>query len=132
MSLARVFYNDKVYIAVPKKDETKLDAILNEHNITNLFTKEDYRQKNYSLSQDKVSFVDYVIYQSNSIEWNQEYKDVRDIVSFITEHPYEQGGRTMFVINDCNEVDFNVGCYWDIFVVGEEIIVQTVKENWTE
>ena len=131
MSLARVFYNDKVYIAVPKKDETKLDAILNEHNITNLFTKEDYRQKKYSLSQDKVSFVDYIIYQSNSIEWDQKFKDIQDIVSFISEHPYEQGGRTMFIISD-NEVDFSIGCYWDVFVVGEEIIVQTVKENWTE
>ena len=124
--------NDKVYIAIPKKDETKLDAILNKHNVTNLFTKKDYRQKNYSLSQGKVTFVDYIIYQSDSIEWDDEYKDIQDIISFVDEHPYQHGGRTMFVINESNEVDFNIGCYWDVFTVGEEIIVQRVKEIWTK
>jgi len=124
--------NNKVYIAIPKNDEANLDVIMTEHNITNLFTKEDYRQKNYSLSQDEVTFVDYIIYQSDSINWDDRYKDIQDIISFVDEYPYQQGGRTMFVINESNEVDFNVGCYWDVFIVGEEIIVQTVKENWTK
>ncbi len=124
--------NDKVYIAVPKKDEAKLDAIMINHNVANLFSKEDYKQKNYSLSQDKVTFVDYIIYQSDSIKWDDDYKDIQDIISFVDEHPYQQGGRTMFVINESDDVDFNIGCYWDVFTVGEEIIVQTVKENWTK
>lgn len=110
-------YRSEVYIAVPKKDEAELDAIMNEHKLLEgdspAFTKEDYTQK-----WDR--YLDYVIYRGYHLKWYEGYKDVKAVNSFIMDKPYDScedalQGRMMVCIGEDNDIHSEVGDYYEVF-----------------
>jgi len=120
-------YRSEVHIAVPKKDEAELDAIMNEHELLEgdfpAFTKEDYTQKwnryndNDEIIEDKL---EYVIYRGHHLKWYEEYKDVDAVNSFIMDKSYDccedaLQGRMMVCIGEDNSIHSKIGDYFDVF-----------------
>jgi len=127
-------YYSEVYIAVPKKDEAKLDAIMNKHDLLesedsygdNKFHKRNHNQTWYSHDEQNKKVkrsIDLVIYEASCLKWYAEYKDVQEIDNFIQEKQhidfldYESFGRTMVCVGEDNEVHSHIGDYWDVFKV---------------
>ena len=128
-------YRSEVHIAVPKKDEKKLDAIMNKHKLLKgdepPFTKENYTQKwdKYNDNNELVEeSTDYVIYHGVYLKWYDGYKDVDEITSFIEKKPYdcceEESGRTMVCIGEDNAVHSDVGDYDEVFNVYMNVELQ--------
>ena len=109
-------YRSEVHIAVPKKDEKELDAIMNEHDLLEgdypSFTKDVYIQK-WSRYNDNDELIDesteYIIYQGNYLKWYEGYKDVDAVNSFIMDGEscddnFEEAGRVMVCIGEDNAI----------------------------
>jgi hypothetical protein len=130
-------YRSEVHIAVPKRDEKKLDAIMNEHDLLEgdypAFTKEDYKQKyvRYNNNNDLVDETeDYVIYRGCHLKWYEGYKDVDAVNSFIEDKPYDccnyedPFGRMMVCIGEDNAIHSEIGDYHEVFNIN--MIVELV------
>mgnify|MGYP003681120077 CR=1 FL=1 len=122
-------YRSEVHIAVPKKDEKKLDAIMNKHNLLKgdypPFTKDVYIQKwrrrnnNNKIIEEST---EYIIYQGSDLKWYEEYKDVNAVNSFIMDGEscddnFEEGGRVMVCIGEDNAIHSDIGDYYYVFTV---------------
>ena len=132
-------YRSEVHIAVPKKDEKELDAIMNEHKLLEgdfpAFTKEDYTQKwvRYNDNDDLVDeFTEYVIYHGNHLKWWEGFKDVDAVNSFIEDMAYDccaddefnVFGRTMVCIGEDNAIHGVIGDYYEIFNINMVVELQ--------
>jgi len=132
-------YRSEVHIAVPKRDEKELDAIMNEHKLLEgdypSFTKEDYTQKwvRYNDNDEMIEeTTDYVIYHGNHLKWYEGYKDVDAVNSFIMDKIYdycdefinELGGRTMVCIGEDNAIHSDIGDYYEIFNINMVVELQ--------
>ena len=132
-------YRSEVHIAVPKRDEKKLDAIMNKHNLLEgdypPFTKDAYTQKwsNYNENDDLVEEAsEYIIYQGNHLKWYEGYKDVDEINSFIDDMAYDccaddefnVFGRMMVCIGEDNAIHGEIGDYFDIFNINMVVELQ--------
>jgi hypothetical protein len=130
-------YRSEVHIAVPKRDEKKLDAIMNEHKLLEgdfpAFTKEDYKQKyvRYNDNNDLIDErADYVIYHGNHLKWYEGYKDVDAVNSFIWDNPYDccndedPFGRMMVCIGEDNAIHSDVGDYYEVFNINMVVELQ--------
>jgi hypothetical protein len=116
-------YRSEVHIAVPKRDEAELDAIMNrldllesEHECgDNRFYKMNYTQRWQEISNgvttDKSR--DVIIYQALSLKWYEQYKDVQEINSFIKMG--EEDGRCIVCVGEDNAVHSDIGDYGDVF-----------------
>tara|TARA_R110000803_G_scaffold175653_1_gene238173 strand:- start:119 stop:529 length:411 start_codon:yes stop_codon:yes gene_type:complete len=133
-------YYSEVYIAVPKKDEAELDAIMNKHDLLesedeygdNRFEKSNHNQTWYSHDEQNKKVkrsIDLVIYEASCLKWYAEYDDVKEIDSFIQKKQhfdfldYKSGGRTMVCVGEDNEVHSQIGDYWDVFNVYTKVEV---------
>tara|TARA_B100001059_G_scaffold220632_1_gene242823 strand:- start:509 stop:886 length:378 start_codon:yes stop_codon:yes gene_type:complete len=123
-------YISEVHIAVPKKDETELDAIMNEHKLLEgnypAFIKEDYPVFTNDPIDERL---DYVIYRGISLKWYEEYKDVKAVNSFIMDKPYDScedalQGRMMVCIGEDNAVHSEVGDYYEVFNINVVVELQ--------
>jgi len=131
-------YRSEVHIAVPKKDEKELDAIMNEHKLLEgdfpAFTKEDYTQKwvRYNDNDEMIEeTTDYVIYHGNHLKWYEGFKDVDAVNSFIMDKIYDccddndgEGGRTMVCIGEDNAIHSDIGDYYEIFNINMIVELQ--------
>ena len=131
-------YRSEVHIAVPKKDEKELDAIMNEHDLLKgdfpAFTKEDYTQKwvRYNDNNDLVDeSTEYAIYHGNHLKWYEGYKDVDAVNSFIMDKIYDccddyggEGGRMMVCIGEDNAIHSDIGDYYDVFNINMVVELQ--------
>ena len=130
-------YRSEVYIAVPKKDEAELDAIMNvEHKLLEepypCFIKEYYTQK-WSKYNDKNEVVEetteYAIYIGSHLKWYEGYKDVQAVNSFISDKPYDccedaGEGRMMVCVGEDNTIHGNVGDYYEVFNINMVVELQ--------
>jgi len=130
-------YRSEVHIAVPKKDEKELDAIMNEHKLLEgdfpAFTKEDYTQRwnRYNDNDDLVDeSTEYAIYHGNHLKWYEGFKDVDAVNSFIWDNPYDscenygEGARTMVCIGEDNAIHSDIGDYYDVFNINMVVELQ--------
>ena len=130
-------YRSDVHIAVPKRDEKKLDAIMNEHKLLEgdfpAFTKEDYTQRwnRYNDNDEMIEeTTDYVIYHGNHLKWYEGYKDVDAVNSFVWDNPYdscenyEDGGRMMVCIGEDNAIHSAIGDYYEVFNINMIVELQ--------
>ena len=132
-------YRSEVHIAVPKRDEKELDAIMNEHKLLEgdypPFTKEDYTQKwvRYNDNDDLVDeSTEYAIYHGNHLKWYEGYKDVDAVNSFIEDMAYDccaddefnVFGRTMVCIGEDNAIHGEIGDYYEIFNINMVVELQ--------
>tara|TARA_X000001382_G_scaffold99104_1_gene73564 strand:+ start:641 stop:1048 length:408 start_codon:yes stop_codon:yes gene_type:complete len=133
-------YRSEVHIAVPKRDEKKLDAIMNKHNFLQkneygdtIFTKEDYKQKYVKYNDDNDLIderADYVIYRAYHLKWYEGYKEVDAVESFIRSKPYDccndedPFGRVMVCIGEDNAIHSDIGDYHDVFNINMIVELQ--------
>jgi len=116
-------YYSEVYIAVPKKDEAELDAIMNKHDLLesdseygdNRFEKSKHTQRwkehSHGVTTDKSK--DIILYQAGCLKWYEEYKDVQEINSFI--EMGEEDGRCIVCVGEDNVVHSDIGVYENVF-----------------
>ena len=114
-------YTSEVHIAVPKKDEEKMDILLTRHNLmddddnTYKFKKTHHTQRwkehSHGVTSDKSK--DIILYQALSLKWYEEYKDVQEINSFI--EMGEEDGRCIVCVGEDNVVHSDIGDYGDVF-----------------
>jgi len=114
-------YTSEVHIAVPKKDEEKMDTLLNRHNLiaedeySYMFRKKHHTQRwkehNNGITIDKSK--DIILYQASSLKWYEEHQDVKDINAFI--EMGEEDGRCIVCVGEDNVVHSDIGDYWDVF-----------------
>ena len=132
-------YRSEVHIAVPKRDEKKLDAIMNKHDLLKgdypAFAKDTYTQKwsKYNENDELVEEAsEYIIYQGNHLKWYEGYKDVDEINSFIDDMAYDccaddefnVFGRMMVCIGEDNAIHGEVGDYFDVFNINMVVELQ--------
>ena len=108
-------YISEVHIAVPKKDEAELDAIMNEHDL--LESEDEYGDNRFEKSNHR----EFVIYEASRLKWYEEFKDVQEINSFI--EMGEEDGRIMVCVGEQGEVHSHIGDYWDVFNVYTKVEV---------
>ena len=114
-------YTSEVHIAVPKKDEEKMDILLTRHNLmhdddnTYKFKKTHHTQrwKEYSNGVTTNKSKDIILYQALSLKWYEEFKDVQEINSFI-KMGYEDD-RCIVCVGEDDVVHSDIGDYWDVF-----------------
>ena len=116
-------YTSEVHIAVPKKDERRMDKVLNRHNLiaededSYKFKKTHHTQRwkehTHGSTIDKSK--DIILYQASSLKWYEEYKDVQDVNSFI--EMGEEDGRCIVCVGEDNDVHSDIGDYYDVFNV---------------
>jgi len=114
-------YTSEVHIAVPKKDEKKMDTLLTRHNLmadddnTYRFQKTHHTQrwKEYSNGVTTDKSKDIILYQALSLKWYEEYKDVKEINSFIKMG--EEDDRCIVCVGEDDVVHSDIGDYWDVF-----------------
>ena len=114
-------YTSEVHIAVPKKDEEKMDILLTRHNLmddddnTYKFKKTHHTQrwKEYSHGVTSDKSKDIILYQALSLKWYEEYKDVQEINSFIKMG--EEDDRCIVCVGEDDVVHSDIGDYWDVF-----------------
>jgi len=102
-------YRSEVYIAVPKKDEAQLDAIMRKHEL---------------LEDDHPSFIkknnkEQVVYHGDYLKWYESFEGVDAVNSFIQSKPYnssDNSGRTIVCVGEDNEV-WGIGDYHEVFNV---------------
>ena len=116
-------YISEVHIAVPKKDEAELDAIMNRLDLLesenecgdNRFYKRNYTQRWKEISNgvttDKSK--DIILYQAGCLKWYEEYKAVREISRLIEK--YEPSGACIVCVGEDNAVHSAIGCFYDVF-----------------
>lgn len=112
-------YRSEVYIAVPKKDEAELDAIMNEHRL-----KDDFSKKEHTHCD-----VEYIVYKGCDLKWYPNYDDVSAVDSFIMDKPYnriedDEDGRMMVCVREDNEIHSQVGDYYEIFNIYTAVELQ--------
>jgi len=112
-------YRSEVYIAVPKKDEAELDAIMNEHSLKDAFSKKEHTHCD----------VEYIVYEGCHLKWYPNYDDVSAVDSFIIDKPYDcvednGDGRMMVCVGEDNEIHSHVGDYYEIFNVYTTVELQ--------
>ena len=114
-------YYSEVYIAVPKKDEAELDAIMNEHDL--LESEDEYGDNRFEKSNHR----EFVIYEASRLKWYEEFKDVQEINSFIEmgeeARNSKPNGRIMVCVGEQGEVHSDIGDYWDVFKVYTKVEV---------
>ena len=114
-------YRSEVHIAVPKKDEAKLDAIMDEHKLLCDIDREKAVRDCWS-AFTKVDYDGYAVYHGSWLKWYPEYNDVKAVTSFLEED--ETGvERVMVCIGEDNTIHSEVGDYWDIFSVSMTVHV---------
>ena len=123
-------YTSEVHIAVPKKDEEKMDILLTRHNLmaedeySYKFRKKYHTQKWKEISNgttiDKSK--DIILYQASSLKWYEEYQDVKDVNVFI--EMGEEDGRCIVCVGEDNVVHSNIGNYWDVFNIYMKVELQ--------
>lgn len=114
-------YTSEVHIAVPKKDEEKMDILLTRHNLmddddnTYKFKKIHHTQrwKEYSNGVTSDKSKDIILYQALSLKWYEEFKDVQEINSFIKMG--EEDDRCIVCVGEDDVVHSDIGDYWDVF-----------------
>ena len=123
-------YTSEVHIAVPKKDERRMDVLLTRHNLmadneySYQFKKKHHTQRwkeiNNGTTIDKSN--DIILYQASSLKWYEEYKDVQEISRLIEE--YEPSGACMVCVGEDNAVHSEEGEYSDVFSVYTKVELQ--------
>jgi hypothetical protein len=121
-------YYSEVYIAVPKKDEAELDAIMNKHDLL----ESDFEITGLDVYQSESEYGDnrfeksnhreFVIYEASRLKWYEQFKDVQEINSFI--EMGEEDGRIMVCVGEDSEVHSHIGDYWDVFKVYTKVEVR--------
>ena len=112
-------YYSEVYIAVPKKDEAELDAIMNKHDLLeseDAYGDNKFHKRNHKQTWHSHTSIDLVIYEASCLKWYAEYKDVQEIDNFIQEKQHSDS-RAMVCVGEDNEVHSHIGDYWDFFNV---------------
>lgn len=119
-------YRSEVHIAVLKKDEAKLDAIMDKHKLLCDIDKEKAK-RDYWSAFTKVSYDDYAVYHGSWLKWYPEYNDVKAVTSFLEDD--ETGvERLMVCIGEDNTIHSEVGDYWDVFHVDMSVHVDLKQE----
>jgi len=113
-------YRSEVHIAVPKKDEAKLDAIMNEHKLLCDIDKEKANRGWSAFT--KVDYEGYAVYHGNWLKWYPEYNDVKAITDFLEEDETGEE-RFMVCIGEDNTIHSEVGDYWDVFSISMSVHV---------
>lgn len=114
-------YRSEVHIAVPKKDEEKMDILLTRHNLmaededSYKFKKTHHTQrwKEHSNGVTTDKSKDIILYQASSLKWYQEFQDVQDINALI--EMSLDGDRCIVCVGEDNAVHSDIGGYWDVF-----------------
>jgi hypothetical protein len=116
-------YISEVHIAVPKKDERRMDVLLTRHNLmaededSYKFKKTHHTQRwkehSHGVTTDKSK--DIILYQASSLKWYEEYQDVKDINVFI--EMGEEDGRCIVCVGEDNVVHSDIGDFHDVFNV---------------
>jgi len=114
-------YTSEVHIAVPKKAEKEMDAILTKHNLlaeadnTYKFEKTHHTQRwkehTNGVTIDKSK--DIILYQALSLKWYEEYKDVQEVSRIIEK--YEPSGACIVCVGEDDAVHSSIGDYYDVF-----------------
>jgi len=114
-------YTSEVHIAVPKKDERRMDTLLTRHNLmaenedSYKFKKTHHTQRwkehTNGVTSDKSK--DIILYQALSLKWYEEFKDVQEINSFIKMG--EEDDRCIVCVGEDDVVHSDIGDYWDVF-----------------
>ncbi len=122
-------YRSEVHIAVSKKDEAKLDAIMNKHKLLCDADKETV-DRGWS-TFIKVNYEDYAVYHGNWLKWYPEYEDVKAITNFLEEDETGED-RLMLCIGEDNTIHSEVGDYWDVFCVSMMVHVDLDNQSINE
>jgi len=114
-------YTSEVHIAVPKKDERRMDTLLNRHNLiaedeySSKFRKKHHTQRwkehTNGVTIDKSK--DIILYQASSLKWYEEHQDVQDVNVFI--EMGEEDDRCIVCVGEDNVVHSDIGDYYDVF-----------------
>tara|TARA_R100000654_G_scaffold529_2_gene1975 strand:- start:1294 stop:1671 length:378 start_codon:yes stop_codon:yes gene_type:complete len=123
-------YRSEVHIAVPKKDEEKMDILLTRHNLMTdseysyKFKKTHHTQRWKEYNNDAIidKSKDIVLYQASSLKWYEEYQDVQDINVFI--EMGEEDDRCIVCIGEDNAIHSEIGDYWDVFDIYMKVELQ--------
>ena len=123
-------YTSEVHIAVPEKDEEKMDILLTRHNLmadneySYKFKKKHHTQRwkehSHGVTTDKSK--DIILYQASSLKWYEEYKDVQEINSFI--EMALDGDRCIVCVGEDDVVHSDIGDYWDVFNIYMKVELQ--------
>jgi hypothetical protein len=116
-------YTSEVHIAVPKKDERRMDMLLTRHN---LMAEDEYsckfRKKHHTQRWKEISngitidkSKDIILYQASSLKWYEEHQDVKDINVFI--EMGEEDDRCIVCVGEDNVVHSDIGDFCDVFNV---------------
>ena len=108
-------YRSEVYIAVPKKDEAQLDAILIEHN---LFGGDYFNKTNY---------LGYVTYHCSYLKWHSHYNGVRAVNEFISESlldNFPKESRCLVCIGEDDTIHSEIGEYQEVFNIYIKVELQ--------
>jgi hypothetical protein len=104
-------YISEVHIAVPKKDEAELDAIMNRLDL--LESENECRDNRFYKRNHTDKSKDIILYQAGCLKWHEEYEDVQEINSFI--EMGEDDGRCIVCVGEDNVVHSDIGDYEDVF-----------------
>jgi hypothetical protein len=125
-------YRSEVYIAVPKKAEKEMDAVMNKHNLfekdmhsDSPFKKYDHEQNYTQWENDKGEVKvskKLVIYEGTWLKWYEEYKDVQSITSIVEK--YEPSDACMVCVGEDGEVHSDMGEYQDVFNIYTSVELQ--------
>ena len=123
-------YTSEVHIAVPKKDERRMDTLLTRHNLmaenedSYKFKKTHHTQRwkehTNGVTSDKSK--DIILYQASFLKWYEEYKDVQEISRLIEE--YEPSGACIVCVGEDNVVHSDIGDHWDVFNIYMKVELQ--------
>ena len=123
-------YTSEVHIAVPKRDEEKMDILLTRHNLmaeseySYKFKKTHHTQRWKEISNgatiDKSK--DIILYQASSLKWYEEHQDVKEINSFIRMSLNDD--RCIVCVGEDNVVHSDIGDYWDVFNIYMKVELQ--------
>ena len=116
-------YTSEVHIAVPKKDEEKMDILLTRHNLmaedeySYKFKKKHHTQrwKEHSNGVTTDKSKDIILYQASSLKWYEEFQDVQDINALIK--MALDGDRCIVCVGEDNVVHSDIGDFHDVFNV---------------
>ena len=118
-------YRSEGFIAVPKKAEKEMDAVMNNHNLfkkdmhgDSPFEKYDHKQTYTQFNADGKWFEksrEIVIYEGNYLKWYEEYDDVQRITSIVEK--YEPSGACIVCVGEDGAIHSDTGEYHEVFNV---------------
>ena len=123
-------YTSEVHIAVPKKDERRMDTLLTRHNLmaenedSYKFKKTHHTQRwkehTNGVTSDKSK--DIILYQALCLKWYEEHQDVQDVNVFI--EMGEEDDRCIVCVGEDNAIHSAIGDYYNVFNINMVVELQ--------